>query len=113
MNDSMHATFAAVMLSLSFCVSVNAAPSPENNPFASTQLQVDARMARIQQEVDRLRAAGNFTAATDLSRRLGHFQLEYAGLEASQIAGPELDAVGMYTVGGDTPIVAIRPTDRP
>src|SRR3954468_24846602 len=113
MNDSVRRALVAAMLSLSLCVSANAATSAENNPCASTKLQMDARMARIQQEVDRLRAAGNFTAATDLSRRLGHFQLELGGIEGSAIAGPELDAIGIYTANGDTPIVEVRPSDRP
>jgi hypothetical protein len=103
---------AAVVL---FCADDAAmgAMSAEINPFVSTQLQVDARMARIQQEVDRLRAAGQFAAANDLSNRLAHFQRERGGIEGSLIAGPELDAVGMYTANGDTPIVQVRPSDRP
>src|SRR4051812_24288718 len=115
MSESMRAMWAlAVAVVLSIVVPSGAATtSPEINPFVSTKLQVDARMARIQQEVDRLRAVGNFTAATDLSRRLGHFQLELGGIEGSAIAGPELDAIGIYTANGDTPIVEVRPSDRP
>src|SRR5205823_3309510 len=82
-------------------------------PFASTYDQVNARLARIQQEVDRLFAVGNFAAANDMSRELGHFRGELGGIEPSLIAGPELDAVGMYTANGDSPIVEVRPTDRP
>ena len=103
---------AAVVL-LSISVEAMAAPSAEMNPFASTYDQVNARMARIQQEVDRLRAGGMFSAANDMQRRLSHFQLELGGIEPSQVSGPELDAVGMYTANGDTPIVEVHPSDRP
>jgi len=102
----------AILLAALFCCCASgmAAQSAEINPFAATQLQVDARMARIQQEVDRLLAEGMFTAAELMSRRLGHFQLERAGLEASQVPGPELDAVAVYS---GSPNVQIHATDRP
>src|ERR1041385_9211602 len=108
---------ARVALAAVAVVSISAgamgATSAEINPFASTQLQVDARLARVQQEVDRLRTAGMFSAATDLSKRLSHFQLELGGLEPSQISGPELDTIGIYTANGDTAMVEVHPTDRP
>src|SRR2546423_1599742 len=103
---------AAVLL-LSISLEVKAAPSAEINPFASTYDQVQARMARIQQEVDRLRAAGMFAAADDMSRKLGHFHGELGGIDPSLVPGPELDAIGMYTAYTDTPIVEVRPSDRP
>src|SRR3954469_14425124 len=102
---------AAVLLSIS--LEAIGAPSAEINPFASTYAQVNARMARIQQEVDRLRAAGMFAAADDMSRKLGHFRGELGGIDSSLVPGPELDAVGMYTAYTDTPIVEVRPSDRP
>jgi len=102
-----------VVGSLRICARAEGAQSAEINPFAATDLQVDARMARIQQEVNRLQAAGLFAAANLMSGQLSHFQLERSGIQGSQISGPELDAIGMYTANGDTPIVEIRPTDRP
>src|SRR3954468_16827501 len=104
---------AAVTALVCACAWALGATSAEINPFVATSLQVDARMARIQKEVDRLRAAGMFAAADDMQRRLSHFQLERSGLEGSQVAGPELDAIGIYSADGDTPIVEIRPSDRP
>src|SRR5438034_10123809 len=102
---------AAVVLAIS--VDAMAAPSAEINPFASTYDQVNARITRIQQEVDRLRAAGMFAAADDMSRKLGHFRGELGGIEPSLVPGPELDAVGIYTANADSPIVQVHATDRP
>jgi len=110
-NQPRRIIAAAVVLLIS--LEAMGAPSAEINPFASTYDQVNARMARIQTEVDRLRAAGMFAAADDMSRKLAHFHGELGGIEPSLVGGPELDAVGMYTANGDMPIVEVHPSDRP
>src|SRR4051812_26496848 len=98
----------AVVTLCFFCGVGLGATSAENNPFVATGLQVDARMARIQQEVDRLFAAGMFTASNDMQRRLSHFRAEMGGIEPSQVSGPELDAIGMYTGDTGNPVVEIH-----
>jgi len=102
-----------MMVSWCLCASALGAMSAENNPSAPTGIQAGARMARIQQEVDRLRATGMFAQADAMSDRLQHFRLQVALLEGSQVSGPELDAIGMYKANGDSPVVKIHETDRP
>jgi hypothetical protein len=88
-----------------------AAASAENNPFAPTVQQIDARFGRIQQEVDRLRASGQTAAADQMAGQLQHFRNQLAGTAPSQVAGPELDFVGVYDPGKVT--VNVGPTGRP
>src|SRR2546430_2599375 len=110
----MRATYVlALSVSLSLCVEALAATSPENTPIAATLDQVNARFARIQQEVDRLRSVGMTSSADDMAQRLQHFRDELAGRAPSLISGSELDDVSMYTGDTGSPVVEIHPTDRP
>ena len=101
----------AVLLALAAGrTTAHAAASAENNPLAPTLQQIDARFARIQQEVDPLRAAGQTAEADAMATRLQHFRDELAG-GASQAPGAELDFVGVYDPGKVT--VNVGPTGRP
>jgi hypothetical protein len=85
--------------------------SPENNPWAPTTEQVDARFQRVQREVDRLRAAGRAKEADRMAADLRHFRDQLAGAAPSRGTGPELHVVGTYDPG--TVNVDVRPSDRP
>ena len=88
-----------------------ATPSPENNPFAPTVVQVEARFGRIQQEVDRLRADGQPADADRLAAALQHFRDQLAGTAPSQALGPELDVVSIHDPRNAR--VNVGPTERP
>jgi hypothetical protein len=92
-----------------------AAQSAEINIFAPTMDQVNARFARIQQEIDRLRAAGLNNAADLMAGKLQHFKDQLTGSAPSLIGGPELDVVTLYEGARETgnAVVVVRPTDRP
>src|SRR5687767_10677811 len=87
-----------------------AATSPQNNPFAPTMDQIDARFGRIEQEVQRLRAAGQKAEADQMAADLQHFRDLLAGSAPSRATGPQLDLVGTYDPG--TVNVNVAPTDR-
>ena len=61
--------------------------------------------------MDRLRSAGQSADADRLAAALQHFRDQLAGNAPSQVAGPELDVVGVYDPGKVT--VNVGPTDRP
>src|SRR5213075_249701 len=111
MPGCIRAACVAMVLSCAFCDQALAVTSAENNPFAPTLDQVQARFARIQMEVDRLRAAGLNSAADAMGQNLQHFKDELAGRAPSLIAGEELDGVSVHAAGNVT--VRVHATGRP
>jgi hypothetical protein len=104
------ASLALLVLFSSSTVAL-AAQSAEINPFAPTLDQLNARFARIQQEVDRLHGVGMDSAANEMAQRLQYYKDQLAGRVPSLIAWPELDGVAVHAAGSAT--VEIHPTDRP
>lgn len=110
-NRSGAAALALSLFAALISTAAAAAPSPESNPFAPTLDQVNARFGRIQQEVDRLRAAGQTADADRMAADLQHFRDQLAGTAPSRGTGPQLSVVGTYDPG--TVNVNVQPTDRP
>jgi hypothetical protein len=105
----------ALIMSLVLSVDALAAQSAEINPFAPTIDQVNSRFLRIEQEVDRLRAAGLNNAADLMAGKLQHFKDQLAGRAPSLISGPELDVVSVYggSAAGGIASVLVHRTERP
>lgn len=93
------------------CACAQVVQSTERNPLAPALQQVEARFARVQREVDRLRAAGQAADADAMAQRLQHFRDQLAGTAPSRVAGPELNVIGTYDQA--RAIVDVRSSDRP
>jgi outer membrane murein-binding lipoprotein Lpp len=93
------------------CCALAQVPNAERDYLAPSVQQVEARFARVQREVDRLRAAGQAADADAMAARLQHFRDELAGLVPSSAPGPELNLVGVYDAGRQ--VVNVEPSDRP
>jgi hypothetical protein len=67
------------------------------NPLAPPIDQVNARFGVIESEISRLQQIGDFATAAAMSGNLQHFKDELAGAAPSNVPGPELDVIGVYT----------------
>ena len=84
---------------------------PERDPRAPAAQQLEARMARIDQEVNRLTDAGLASDAEAMRGQLDHFRGELDRIVKSWVDAPELDVIGID--GPANASVEITATDRP